>query len=243
MIQEDPQSSLANKLLRDMITPTRADQNVQPLRLYDALERTTGSQQQFAAIKAYWEWSLAVSELHGVLEEDTILARLGVPRNNHESASHIANRKASRSRLEDSQLDVAAQVTDLLETTGVRTTSAIRPTDVPFTGTYNTNFSKIFPNTTAPITLKKIHQTLPYALKVVRSRADSYESARAAMVSTRDAYQAGQASYDEFTDSLALCAASGGPFSIRSTITTSASPSTRSPSRGQAWDAKRWSPC
>jgi hypothetical protein len=204
--QEDPQSALADQLLRDLIAPRRADQNVRAVKLLDALERTTGSQQQFAAIKAYWEWSLAVSELHGVVEEDQILAdSKNTPRSNHEKAAHAANRKASRSRLEDTQLDVAAKVVDLIDAGGLRTTSsALRPADVPFVSTYNTNFSRIFPGNTAPVTLKKIHQTLPYALKVVRSRADSYESSRQALLSAQNALQHGQCSYDDFVNALGL---------------------------------------
>ena len=201
--QEDPQSVLADKLLRDLIQPTGGDRNVRPLHLIDALERTSGSQQQFNAIKEYWDWSLAVSELYGVVEEDAILGRLAAPRTQHDQAAHIANRKSSRSRLEDSQLDVAAKVVDLLEATGIKTTTTLRPADVPFVGVYNTNISRIFPNNTAPITLKKIHQTLPYALKVVRSRAESYESTREAVAAARDAYQAGQCPYDDFVNTLA----------------------------------------
>jgi hypothetical protein len=202
MAQEDPQSLLADKVLRDLIQPARNDQDVRSLRLLDALERTSGSQQQFAAIKEYWDWTLAVCELYGVVEEDAILSRVTAPRTQHDQAAHVANRKASASRLEDSRLDVAAKVVDLLEATGLRTTSTLRPADVPFVGVYNTNFSKIFPGQTAPVSLKKIHQTLPYALKVVRSRADSYESARQAVAVARDAYQANQCPYDDFANAL-----------------------------------------
>jgi hypothetical protein len=202
--KEDPQSVLADKLLRDLILPARGEQNVQSLRLLDALERTSGSQQQFTAIKAYWDWDLAVIELYGVAEEDKILSQLAAPRSNEaDRAAHTANRMASHSRLEDSQLDVAAKVADLLEAAGLRTSSALRPADVPFVGVYNTNFSKIFPGTTAPATLKKIHQTLPYALKVVRSRADSYESARVAVQAAMADYQANKIPYNDFTDALA----------------------------------------
>lgn len=203
LAHEDPQSVLADKLLRDLLQPARGDQEVQSLRLIDALERTSGSQQQFAAIKEYWEWTLAVCELYGVAEEDAILNQINAPRNKSDQAAHLANRKASRSRLEDSQLDVAAKVVDLVEATGQRNSSTLRPADVPFVGVYNTNFSKLFPGTTAPVTLKKIHQTLPYALKVVRSRADSYESAREAVAAARDACQANQCPYNDFTDALA----------------------------------------
>jgi hypothetical protein len=203
--QEDPQSALATKILQDLLQPTRADQNVRALRLYDALERTNGSQQQFTAIKAYWDWSLAVTELHGVVEEDAILARMNPPRTSHEQAAHMANRKASRSRLEDTQLDVAAKVVDLLDATGLRgTTTPLRPTDVPFVSTYNTNFSRIFPNNSAPVTLRKINQTLPFALKVVRSRADSYAGARQALTAAEQGYQAGQCPYDDFVNAMGL---------------------------------------
>jgi hypothetical protein len=202
--QEDPQSVLADKLLRDLIQPASGDQDVQALRLLDALERTSGSQQQFTAIKAYWDWALAVTELYGVAEEDRTLGQLTPPRSNEaDRAAHIANRKASHSRLEDSQLDVAAKVADLLEAAGLRTTTTLRPADVPFVGVYNTNFSKIFPGTTAPVSLKKIHQTLPYALKVVRSRADSYESAREAVRVAVVDYKANKIPYNDFTDALA----------------------------------------
>lgn len=201
--REDPQSVLADKLLRDLIQPTQGDQNVQSLRLIDALERTSGSQQQFTAIKAYWDWALAVSELYGVAEEDHFLSEITVPRNRAESdaAAHLANRKASHSRLEDSKLDVAAKVSDLVDAAGLRATT-LRPADVPFVGVYNTNFSKLFPGTTAPATLKKIHQTLPYALKVVRSRADSYESAREAVVVALADYKANKTSYNDVSDAL-----------------------------------------
>jgi hypothetical protein len=203
--QEDPQSALANKVLHDLLQPTRGDQNVRSLRLYDALERTSGSQQQFTAIKSYWDWTLAVVELHGVVEEDTILARVNAPRSAHEQAAHQANRKASRSRLEDTQLDVAAKVVDLLDSTGLRGTStALRPADVPYVSTYNTNFSRIFPGNSAPATLRKINQTLPYALKVVRSRSDSYVGARQALTAAESAYQGGQCSYDDFVNAMGL---------------------------------------
>lgn len=203
--QEDPQSVLADKLLRDLVNSTRAEQNVQSLKLIDALERTSGSQQQFTAIKAYWDWALSVNELYGVVEEDDILARLAVLRNssNTDKAAHQAQRSASQSRLEDSRLDVAAKVADLLEATGLRTTNTLRPSDVPFVGVYNTNFSKIFPGNSAPITLKKIHQTLPFALKVIRSRADSYQSSRAAVTAAVTDYQANKIPYNDFSDALA----------------------------------------
>lgn len=202
--REDPQSALADKMLRELIQPASEEQNVQPLRLIDALERTSGSQQQFAAIKEYWNWALAVSELYAVAEEDAILSRLTAPRSAADKASHVSQRKASRSRMEDSQLDVAAKLIDLREATGQRTTSPLRPSDVPFVGVYNTNFSKLFPGNTAPVTLRKIHLTLPFALKVVRSRADSYDSARQAVAAARDAYQANQCPYNDFTDALAV---------------------------------------
>jgi len=205
--QEDPQSSLASKLLRDLLqSPVRGDENLRTLRLYDALEKATGSQQQFNAIKAYWEWSLAVSELHGVYEEDSILHdRKNTPRATHEQAAHVANQRASRSRLEDSRLDVAAKVVDLLETTGNRgASSAILPADVPFVSTYNTNFSRIFPGNSAPVTLAKIHKTLPSALSVVRARATSCEASRQALFSAQDAFQRQQCAYDDFVNALAL---------------------------------------
>jgi hypothetical protein len=148
---------------------------------------------------------LSVNELYGVVEEDDILARLAVPRNssNTDKAAHQAQRSASQSRLEDSRLDVAAKVADLLEATGLRTTNTLRPSDVPFVGVYNTNFSKIFPGNSAPITLKKIHQTLPFALKVIRSRADSYQSSRAAVTAAVTDYQANKIPYNDFSDALA----------------------------------------
>ena len=203
--QEDPLSALANKLLTELIQPSTGDQNVRALRLIDALERSSGSQQQFTAIKAYWDWTLAVSELHGVLEEDTILNRVPAPRTSHEQLAHSANVKASRSRLEDSQLDVAAKLVDLLEATSMRgVTTPLRPANVPFASTYNTNFSRIFPGNSAPQTLRKIHQTLPYALKVVRSRADSYSTARQATTAAEQAYQRGQGTYSDFVNALGL---------------------------------------
>lgn len=201
---EDPQSVLADKLLRDLVNSTRAEQNVQSLKLIDALERTSGSQQQFTAIKAYWDWALSVSELYGVVEEDDILAQVPAPRtSNADQAAHQAQRRASQSRLEDSRLDVAAKVADLLEATGLRTNNTLRPSDVPFVGVYNTNFSKIFPGNSAPVTLKKIHQTLPFALKVIRSRADSYQSSRAAVTAALTDYKANKISYNDFSDALA----------------------------------------
>lgn len=144
--------------------------------------------------------------MQGVAEEDALLARLNAPRTAADQAQHVAQRKASRSRLEDSQLDVAAKVVDLLDATGLRSslTSTIRPADVPFVGTYNTNFSRLFPNNAAPATLRKIHQTLPYAKKVVWSRADSYEASRSAMYAARDAYQGGQCSYDDLMSAMGL---------------------------------------
>lgn len=203
---EDPYSALADKLLREMIQPAAGEQNVRALRLVDALERTSGSQQQFTAIKAYWDWSAAVSELYGVDEENHLLHNSkNAPRNRSEQAAQTANLKASRARLEDTKLDVAAKVVDLLEVTNLRSTSAsLRPADVPFVSAYNTNFSKLFPNGSGPTSLKKINQTLPYALKVVRSRADSYEASRQALLAAQSALQAQQCPYDDFLNALAL---------------------------------------
>jgi hypothetical protein len=200
--QEDPHSALAHKLLGELIAPTAGDQSVRPLRLVDALERASGSQQQFTAIKAYWDWTLAVSELHGVLEEDTVLSRVPAPRT---ALLHAAQRKASHARLEDSQLDVAAKLVDLLDAGSLRGIGTpLRPAEIPYASTYNTNFSRLFPGNSAPQPLRKIHQTLPYALKVIRSRADAYATSRQAMNATEGAYQKGQASYHELIDAIAL---------------------------------------
>lgn len=204
LAREDQHSALATKLLRDLLTPTRGDENVQSLRLVDALGRTQGSQQQFPAIKAYWDWCLAVAELRGVVDEDAVLRRAPAPRSAPDQAMHAALVRASTARLEDSQLDVAAKLVELQDTTGQRSRDALRPADVPFVSTYNTNFSKIFPNTNAPVTLRKIHQTLPYGLRVIRTRADSYASARQALTTVEEAYGRTQASYADLQDALSL---------------------------------------
>jgi len=229
--QEDPQSSLASKLLRDLLqSPVRGDENLRTLRLYDALEKATGSQQQFNAIKAYWEWSLAVSELHGVYEEDSILHdRKNTPRATHEQAAHVANQRASRSRLEDSRLDVAAKVVDLLETTGNRgASSAILPADVPFVSTYNTNFSRIFPGNSAPVTLAKIHKTLPSALSVAGPLPARHPARRCSPHRTRSSGNSVRTTTS--STRWRWSAARGGHSSIPYTTTTSPSRSMRSPS-------------
>lgn len=200
---DDPQSSLAAKLLRDMI-PLATDVNVNHWRLYDALERTGNSQQQFEAIKAYWKWTLAHAELQGVLEEDALLARANAPRTTHEQAAHQAARHASQARIEDSKLDVSTRFVELQHVTGSRSRNIPVPADIPFVNAYNTNIERIFPQGSAPLNLRKIDLTLPLILKVVRTRADSLAAAKQALATAEAAYQAGQMPHADLMESLAL---------------------------------------
>jgi hypothetical protein len=203
-VPEDPQSLLAAKLLRDMIQPTHTQTREQVLSLYDTLARTSGAQQQFEAVKAYWKWNLSVAELHGVLEEDAMLARVQAPRTTHEQRMHEATRHAAVARVEDTRLDVASKFVELEQVTGVNTNVAMRPTDVPFVSAYNTNYQRIFANGTAPSSIRKIHQTLPFVLKVVRTRADALAASRQALGAAETAYQSGQMSYGDLLDTITL---------------------------------------
>jgi hypothetical protein len=203
-VPEDPQSALAAKLLRDMLHSNPTEHNAIPLRLYDSLERSGSAQHQFEAIKAYWDWTLAIAELNGVLEEESLLGRIPAPRTSHEQAAHTASRHAAIARAEDSKLEVALQLMDMQTATGVQPRGVLRPTDIPFVSAYNTNFQRIFPNGSAPASLRKINYTLPYILKVVRSRADSLAAARQALGAAESAYQANQMPYADLLESLAL---------------------------------------
>jgi hypothetical protein len=203
-VPEDPQSALASKLLRDMLVYTGAEQNVRTLRLYDALERSSGAQQQYDVIKAYWSWNLAVAELHGVVEEEAILGRLAAPRTAHEQASHQASRYAAQARVDDSRLDVVSHTVDLQQATGQTSRVPLHPSDTPFVSAYNTNFQRLFPNNSAPVSLRKIHLTIPYILKVVRTRADSLAAAKQALQASESAYQNGQMPLADLLEALAL---------------------------------------
>jgi hypothetical protein len=147
---------------------------------------------------------LAVAELHGVLEEDALMARVPAPRTTHEQSVHQATRHAAVARVEDTRLDVAAKYVDLQQVTGITSNTSMRPTDVPFVSAYNTNFQRIFGNNNAPSSIRKIHQTLPFVLKVVRTRADALAAARQALGAAENAYQSGQMPYHDLLDTVTL---------------------------------------
>jgi hypothetical protein len=203
-VPEDPQSLLAARLLRDMIQPNPGDVREQQLTLYEALARSNGSQQQFEVVKAYWRWNLAVAELHGVLEEEALLARVNAPRSAHEQALHQATRHAGAARVEDTRLDVAAKFVEVRQASGFTSTAALRPADVPFVSAYNTNFQRLYANNSAPFAIVKIHHTLPFVLKVVRTRADSLAAARQALGAAENAYQGAQMPYTDLLEALTL---------------------------------------
>lgn len=202
---EHPESLKAGQLLKMWIEPPRNEDPRRILSLYDAISRVNGPKEQIDVVKIYWGWVLAMAELRGMADEEAVLGEISrsvPPRTTYEQSLLRSAVEACHSREAEAKRDVIARLVDLQEVSGQRSDQAQIPGDFPFVGEYDTRFERTFGGRTAPANLRKIHNTLPEDLKVIRSRAAATDEAVNLMADSAAAYVARQIPLSEVLESV-----------------------------------------
>lgn len=195
----------AADLLRMWIELPPDDDPRRVLSLHDAISRVNGTKEQIDVVKIYWGWVLAMAELRGMADEEAVLAEIArtvPPRTSYEKSLLRSSIEACRSRTAEAKRDVIARVVDLQEVSGNRSDQVQLPGNFPFVEAYDTQFERAFANRTPPANLRKIHNTLPEDLKVIRTRAVATDESVNLMAESAAAYFSRQIPLTEVLESV-----------------------------------------
>jgi hypothetical protein len=108
---------------------------------------------------------------------------------------------AARARQTEAELALVAAQQDLAEASPATVGESPLPSDLPFVGTYRTNFAEIYANRTAPAGLKRIDRTLPVFQRLIEARAAAVSKEGQTLMSLTDAYQRGQVGLPQLMES------------------------------------------
>jgi hypothetical protein len=124
-----------------------------------------------AAIRAYWDLTQAIATERFSADKLRMLTEVNAPALDADRvllAEAVADAEAEVSSAQDSLM--TAQFT-LLRVTGVNMQDALPwPADAPLVAPYRTQFTTIFANQPAPLSLRQIHQSLPGKLQLIEKR-------------------------------------------------------------------------
>jgi hypothetical protein len=201
----NPESDKAADMLKTWIELATDEDTRRVLSLPDAIGRVNGTKEQIDVVKIYWGWVLAMAELRGMADEEAVLAEIArsmPPRTSYEQSLLRSSVEACRSRSAEAKRDVIARLVDLQEVSGQRSNQAQLPGNVPFVDAYDTQFERVFANRTPPANLRKIHNTLPEDLKVIRARAVAADESMNLMAESAAAYFSRQIPLTEVLESI-----------------------------------------
>jgi hypothetical protein len=131
------------------------------------------------------------------VEEVAFLSSLPSPALAHQQAKSVSALSAAEARQVEAELALAAAQQDLAEATRSTDEGPLLPADPPFVGKYRTNFEALFANRPIPAGLRRINRTLPILHRLIVARSDAVAAAGEELKATTQAYQGGDAGFDD----------------------------------------------
>jgi hypothetical protein len=188
---------LAESLLTYALQPRDKSPQGEPLTLRSTIEKLDDRASTVRAVKAYWQLSLAIADHHHAVEEVGFLSSLPSPAPAHQQAKSVSALSAARARQVEAELALAAAQQDLTEAARSTDAGPVIPADSPFVGKYRTNFEALFASRPVPAGLRRINRTLPILHRLITARADAVAAAGEELKAMTQAYQGGDAGFDD----------------------------------------------
>jgi hypothetical protein len=169
----------------------------QPLKLRDAIGRTSDARQMLSTVKTYWQLSHAMCQYHYCLEEEQFLGNLRVPAQSTDQVLLTAAQRAHSANVLQARLLVATEQYELTDQAGVPVDPPPLAADSPWVGKYRTNFETLFAGRPIPAGMRRIDATLPQFLQLIDARADAVLAATDALLAQSEAYAQSRASLSD----------------------------------------------
>ncbi len=176
-----------------LVLDEQSQQNQRRVRLVEALSRISDPVLQSTAIRAYWELAQSIANSRYAADKMRVLSEVSPPAAETDRAllaEALAAAEAEEAAAQDALL--SAQY-GLLRVTGMSLEDALPwPADVPLIAPYRTQFSMIFANQPAPLSLRQIHQSLPGKLRLIEKRVSAMAAAESATDALLESYKGGR---------------------------------------------------
>lgn len=194
-----PDSSRAAELVREAIDiPKTVPIEGRSVTLVEALSSLGDRRRQLDAVVAYWNLAADVAEYHYAWQQTQFLEHLqkttSAQGNNQTTAAEVGSRLATaQAQLNESKLRLYDAQFDLAQRAWVGDAAARPlPVDVPHTGSYKTQFERLFAGRSPPARAVLLNRTLPLRQQVVNVRADGVWAAQNAYEQAFGSFQRGQ---------------------------------------------------
>jgi hypothetical protein len=173
-----------------LVLDEQTQANLRRVRLVEALSRIGDPSLKSEAIRAYWDLTQAIAAERFSADKLRVLTEVNAPANDADRvllAEAVADAEAEVSAAQDALL--TAQFT-LLRVSGLNLQDALPwPADAPLVAPYRTQFTTIFANQPAPLSLRQIHQSLPGKLLLIEKRVAAMGAAENATDTLLESYK------------------------------------------------------
>ncbi len=185
---------------RALELPDGGNDHGDPLTLIDALSSRQPAISLFDVVNAYWTVSARLAAHRLARSELNELESLR-SRQRDDDAAIAAARASAAAELADAELALTEarhrlQTLRLMPRDANRPSQQLAPTDIPHTGSYRTEFDRLFPNSLGPVEAKRIHETLPARYAAIDAGARAIKALETVFDQKAGQYERGEIDID-----------------------------------------------